>query len=246
MRYRKNKKIVYIIVNNDGTVYDNNAYTNKDYAMMMLKRLSSNYWHLVRISLPFILFSLFYIRLKDEKPISNSRFEMPFDFGFNPLSYRHPSVFDADHPSKDFIDKLSGQEFYKALCTHRDPHTGKMSLVYEDNQCTCTICGKTFRMYKGTEEEVTNTINAMKSILQCARYLHLNSPTQMVDSYYQITPLLDEIDMDMDLSGTRKYSDRVFSCRRDAIRFCKYRQYKRSDITIQRIRIVRKRNNHER
>jgi hypothetical protein len=246
MKYHKNKNTVYIIINNNGEIYENHAYADKDYALMTLRCLASSNWHIVRIHLPFILRSLFYIRLKDEKPISNSRFEMPFDFGFNPLSYRHPSVFDADHASKDFIDKLSGQEFYRALCTHRDPHTGKMSLVYDNDQCTCTICGETFRMYKGTEEEVMNTINTMKSILQCTRHLYLDAPTQMVDSYYQITPLLDEIDMDMNLSGTRKYSDRVFSCRRDAIRFCKYRQYKRSDITIQRIRIIRKKNNHKR
>ena len=89
------------------------------------------------------------------------------------------------------IDQLT---LYKAICTHRDPKSGAMTLTFNsDGTCTCAICGETFRMFDGTAEDVKAAVDTIKDIMQTTKTLYMDAPHTLTENYYQQIALLDKL-----------------------------------------------------
>lgn len=96
--------------------------------------------------------------------------------------------------SSEFDMKIDQITMLRAICAHRDPSTGAMTLIFnDDGTCTCSICGETFRMFDGDAEDVKNAVNAVKDIMQTTKILYMDAPRTLNENYYQQIALLDKL-----------------------------------------------------
>lgn len=96
--------------------------------------------------------------------------------------------------ANEFNMKIDQLDLYRAICTHRDPRTGAMTLTFNnDGTCTCAICGETFRMFDGTAEEVKAAVDTIKDIMQTTKTLYMDAPRALTENYYQQIALLDKL-----------------------------------------------------
>lgn len=96
--------------------------------------------------------------------------------------------------SNEINMKIDQRDIWRAICTHRDPSNGAMTLSYNaDGTCTCSICGATFRMFDGTREDVEKQVNIMKDIFQTVKTLYMDAPVEMTKQYHQQIALLDKL-----------------------------------------------------
>lgn len=108
--------------------------------------------------------------------------------------------------ANEFNMKIDQLDLYRAICTHRDPRTGAMTLTFDgDGKCTCSICGETFRMFDGNAEDVKNAVETIKDIMQTTKTLYMDAPRSLTENYYQQIALLDK------LAGLWKHSVNNFA-----------------------------------
>lgn len=94
----------------------------------------------------------------------------------------------------EFNMKIDQLDLYRSICTHRDPSTGAMTLTFDgDGNCTCAICGETFRMFDGTAEDVKKAVDTVKDIMQTTKTLYMDAPRALTENYYQQIALLDKL-----------------------------------------------------
>lgn len=96
--------------------------------------------------------------------------------------------------ANEFNMKIDQRDIWRAICTHRDPSTGAMTLTYNaDGTCTCSICGETFRMFDGDVEDVKKAVDTVKDIMQTTKTLYMDAPRAMTENYHQQIALLDKL-----------------------------------------------------
>ena len=90
--------------------------------------------------------------------------------------------------------KIDQRDIWRAICTHRDPTSGAMTLTHNaDGTSTCSICGATFRLFDGTKADVEEHVNVIKDIFQTIKTLYMDAPVEMTKQYMQQIALLDKL-----------------------------------------------------
>ena len=96
--------------------------------------------------------------------------------------------------ANEFNMKIDQRDIWRAICTHRDPSNGAMTLTYNaDGTCTCSICGETFRMFDGDVDDVKKAVETVKDIMQTTKTLYMDAPRAMTENYHQQIALLDKL-----------------------------------------------------
>lgn len=101
--------------------------------------------------------------------------------------------------SNTFNMKVSQEEVWKAICTHKDKTTGDYTLdnIGTDEKGSiwkCGICGKEFHFLDEISvERVDEIVKDMIDVLQTSKSIYLDAPEEMVRNYYQIIPLLEKL-----------------------------------------------------
>lgn len=133
-----------------------------------------------------------------------------YGYGYNPYQPQQPyndakgycqtlTVEEANSLRKqieEFSLNLSSRDQLSAICMHRDPATGKSTLIpnMADDTVTCSICGKTFTIVDGlTEADVLDAVQRLIDVIQTTKTLYLDMPTDAARHFYVVLALIEKI-----------------------------------------------------
>lgn len=89
------------------------------------------------------------------------------------------------------IDKVSS---LRNQCTHKEPGTGQLALVYNpDGTVTCRTCGETFHLIEDPDSEIQAATDRLIDILQTTKVMYLDIPEEFVKEYFQMISLLKNL-----------------------------------------------------
>lgn len=108
-----------------------------------------------------------------------------------------------------FSTKLTHGEYLKAICTHKDPNTGAITLQEtNDGRYHCTICGETFRLIDPSEsrEAIENICMNFNDVFQSIKTYYGDAPDSFRD-FYLMSGFISKIPYLWDIA--KKYFERI-------------------------------------
>lgn len=112
----------------------------------------------------------------------------------NPQVLTEDQVAALKQNASEFNMKIDQLDLYRAICAHRDPRTGAMTVTIDnDGMCTCSICGETFHIFDGNENDVKEAADKVKDIMQTAKLFYMDAPRSLTENYYQQIALLNKL-----------------------------------------------------
>lgn len=88
--------------------------------------------------------------------------------------------------SDSFDVKLTEREFYKAICTHKNPETGAITLTKLPNgKHHCSICGEEFYLLNlnTPDEDIIKILSNVNDLFQTIKTYYGNAPDALKDLY---------------------------------------------------------------
>ena len=87
------------------------------------------------------------------------------------------------------------EEYYQAMCTHRDVNTGNNVLVASEDgtELNCPICSAAFHSLSMNESEVSEATETIVDVLQNIKMMYLDIPTEVCREYMKIIPMIEKI-----------------------------------------------------
>lgn len=110
---------------------------------------------------------------------------------------------------QQFSTKLTHNEYLKAICTHKDPHTGVITLQeMNDGRYHCTICGETFYLIdpSTTKEEIDRICGNFNDLFQTIKTFYGDAPDQFKD-FYLMCGFIPKLPYLWDIA--KKYFERI-------------------------------------
>lgn len=92
---------------------------------------------------------------------------------------------------KGFTD-ISPEDLARAKCPHRTKNGANAFMADEDGNCTCSICGTKFQIVTDTNY-VYNSIRGIKDSLNTIKVFYRYIPEEVLVTYTQFIPLLDNL-----------------------------------------------------
>lgn len=90
----------------------------------------------------------------------------------------------------DLNIQISNYDKIKNWCTHKEPNTGRMSIVSNnDGTVTCRTCGATFHIIDNIEEKASEVAVAVDDIIQTIKLTYLDMPEDFLKEYSQMSTL---------------------------------------------------------
>ena len=107
----------------------------------------------------------------------------------NPLTKEQERLLKQNNES--FNLAATPEEMARAVCTHRDPEKGLLTLhVNNDGTVTCTKCGSTFNFVTDkSKEEIDKILGAAVDIFESTKVMSLDAPDSFITSIYPIIPI---------------------------------------------------------
>lgn len=110
---------------------------------------------------------------------------------------------------QQFSTKLTHNEYLRAICTHKDPHTGAFTLQeMNDGRFHCTICGENFRLIdpSTSKEEIDRICTNFNDLFQTIKAYYGDAPDAFKD-YYIMCGFIPKTAYLWDIA--RKYFERI-------------------------------------
>lgn len=87
------------------------------------------------------------------------------------------------------------EEYYQAICTHRDVKNGQNVLVANEtgDELTCPICASQFAPLNMTEQDVKEAVKMVCDILENTKMLYLDIPPEVCAEFMKILPMIKKI-----------------------------------------------------
>lgn len=117
----------------------------------------------------------------------------------NPLTEEERNALKTNNT---FSLKIEPVEMAKAMCTHKDPQTGKYAVVNNpDGTVTCSICHSTFDPNKcASKEYVQGVVDDFINVLQTTKLLGCDFSSDVIRGVFQMQPFVQKIPQLFDIS----------------------------------------------
>ena len=117
----------------------------------------------------------------------------------NPLTEEERNALKTNNA---FSLKIEPVEMAKAMCTHKDPQSGKYATVNNpDGTVTCTICHTTFDPNKCVNKDyVQGVVDDFINVLQTTKLLGCDFSSDVIRGVFQMQPFVEKIPQLFDIS----------------------------------------------
>lgn len=94
----------------------------------------------------------------------------------------------------EFDISLTQDELLRGFCTHKDPRTGALTLVRNnDNSLTCSICQQTFNEEDLSKENAEAIVKRFIDLLQTIKAAYPDIPVTTARQFFSIIPLAKKV-----------------------------------------------------
>lgn len=99
------------------------------------------------------------------------------------------------HQNDDILSvKISKTESIKNQCTHKEPGTGRLSLIQNaDGSYTCRTCGETFNLITDPKDEIDKAVKTLIDTMQTIKTMYLDIPEDFTKEFFQSISLIKNL-----------------------------------------------------